>query len=92
MKCFQKTLISRRKEFDRSEMADWDADDFDPDEGGKLSVPKVTDKWDGEDEDDDIKVRMPTVVLRLISAYRMLGMPSLRRRRMIARRRKRWSK
>lgn len=36
-------------------MADWDADDFDPDEGGKLSVPKVTDKWDGEDEDDDIK-------------------------------------
>lgn len=36
-------------------MADWDADDFDPDDGGKLSVPKVTDKWDGEDEDDDIK-------------------------------------
>jgi len=36
-------------------MADWDADDFDPDEGGKLSVPKATDKWDGEDEDDDIK-------------------------------------
>ncbi len=37
-------------------MADWDADDFDPDADGKLSVPKVTDKWDGEDEDDDIKV------------------------------------
>jgi len=36
-------------------MADWDADDFDPDADGKLSVPKVTDKWDGEDEDDDIK-------------------------------------
>ena len=38
-------------------MADWDADDFDPDADGKLSVPKVTDKWDGEDEDDDIKWR-----------------------------------
>jgi len=36
-------------------MADWDADDFDPDADGKLSAPKVTDKWDGEDEDDDIK-------------------------------------
>jgi len=35
-------------------MADWDADDFDPDADGKLTVPKVTDKWDGEDEDDDI--------------------------------------
>jgi len=37
------------------EMADWDADDFDPDADGKLTAPKVTDKWDGEDEDDDIK-------------------------------------
>ena len=63
MICFQKTLRTRIKEFDRSEMADWDADDFDPDEGGKLSVPKATDKWDGEDEDDDIKVRMFKVVL-----------------------------
>merc|ERR1712242_212607 len=36
-------------------MADWDADDFDPDADGKLSAPKLTDKWDGEDEDDDIK-------------------------------------
>ena len=33
-------------------MADWDADDFDPDADGKLTAPKVTDKWDGEDEDD----------------------------------------
>ena len=39
-------------------MADWDADDFDPDADGKLSAPKLTDKWDGEDEDDDIKVRL----------------------------------
>ena len=37
-------------------MADWDADDFDPDADGKLTAPRVTDKWDGEDEDDDIKV------------------------------------
>ena len=37
-------------------MADWDADDFDPDADGKLSAPRVTDKWDGEDEEDDIKV------------------------------------
>lgn len=36
-------------------MADWDADDFDPDAHGKLSAPKLTDKWDGEDEEDDIK-------------------------------------
>merc|ERR1712025_704534 len=35
--------------------ADWDADDFDPDADGKLTAPRVTDKWDGEDEDDDIK-------------------------------------
>ena len=37
-------------------MADWDADDFDPDADGKLTAPRVTDKWDGEDEDDVIKV------------------------------------
>merc|ERR1712241_1416001 len=30
-------------------------DDFDPDADGKLSAPKLTDKWDGEDEEDDIK-------------------------------------
>ena len=35
-------------------MADWDADDFDPDADGKLTAPRVTDKWDGEDEDNDI--------------------------------------
>jgi len=38
---------------ERSEiMADWDADDFEPGEAG---APKVSDKWEGEDEDDDIK-------------------------------------
>lgn len=34
-------------------MADWDADDFEPEEAS--AAPKVTDKWEGEDEDDDIK-------------------------------------
>ena len=38
-------------------MADWDADDFEPDVPATVSVPKVTDKWDGEDEDDDVKVK-----------------------------------
>ena len=36
-------------------MADWDADDFEPDTataGGAMP----SDKWDGEDEDDDVKV------------------------------------
>ena len=37
-------------------MADWDADDFEPDVPATVTVPKVTDKWDGEDEDDDVKV------------------------------------
>ena len=39
---------------DSISMADWDADDFDPDAG--LAAPKASDKWEGEDEDDDIKV------------------------------------
>ncbi|XP_002730847.1 eukaryotic translation initiation factor 3 subunit J-A-like [Saccoglossus kowalevskii] len=34
-------------------MADWDADDFDPDAG--FRKPAVTDKWEGEDEEDDVK-------------------------------------
>lgn len=37
-------------------MADWDADDFEPDTPAAAgTVPKVTDKWDGEDEDEDCK-------------------------------------
>ena len=74
-------------------MADWDADDFDPDADGKLTVPKVTDKWDGEDEDDDIKVRWHVLLLSLrgVLFVRMLGTQSPRRRRMIARRRRLWS-
>jgi len=35
-------------------MADWDADDFEPEVSG-AAVPQVSDKWDGEDEDDDVK-------------------------------------
>jgi len=30
----------------------WDADDFEP---PQISVPKPTDKWEGEDEDEDLK-------------------------------------
>eukprot|EP00088_Acartia_fossae_P051724 TRINITY_DN5811_c0_g2_i1.p1 TRINITY_DN5811_c0_g2~~TRINITY_DN5811_c0_g2_i1.p1 ORF type:complete len:242 (-),score=86.77 TRINITY_DN5811_c0_g2_i1:351-1076(-) len=36
-------------------MADWDDDEFEPEDvGKKLAAPK-TDKWEGEDSDDDIK-------------------------------------
>ena len=36
-------------------MADWDADDFEPDATpAATAVP--SDKWEGEDEDDDVKV------------------------------------
>lgn len=36
-------------------MADWDADDFEPEAKPAVTVAKVTDKWDGEDEDEDCK-------------------------------------
>jgi len=35
-------------------MADWDADDFEP-EQATAAPAKVSDKWDGEDEEDDVK-------------------------------------
>jgi len=35
--------------------ADWDADDFEPEEPGVKQNPSVTDKWDGEDEEDVAK-------------------------------------
>lgn len=38
-------------------MADWDADDFEPDTATPAVVSMPSDKWDGEDEEDDIKVR-----------------------------------
>lgn len=34
--------------------ADWDADDFEP-ETSNVATKPVTDKWEGEDEDDDVK-------------------------------------
>ena len=40
------------------EMADWDADDFEPDTASASVAARPSDKWDGEDEDDDIKVRL----------------------------------
>lgn len=39
-------------------MADWDADDFEPEgpaAGVALAAGGPSDKWDGEDEDDDVK-------------------------------------
>jgi len=36
-------------------MADWDADDFEPEAATTAAPVKVSDKWDGEDEDDDVK-------------------------------------
>ncbi|XP_072320604.1 eukaryotic translation initiation factor 3 subunit J-B [Eucyclogobius newberryi] len=37
-------------------MADWDADSFDPEEPiNKKAPPPVLDKWEGEDEDEDVK-------------------------------------
>ena len=37
-------------------MADWDADDFEPDTATGAVATLPSDKWDGEDEEDDIKV------------------------------------
>ena len=37
-------------------MADWDADDFEPDTAAGAVTTLPSDKWDGEDEEDDIKV------------------------------------
>jgi len=38
-------------------MSDWDADDYDPPSagGGSKAVAAVNDKWEGEDEEDDVK-------------------------------------
>ena len=65
-------------------MADWDADDFEPDVGTTPVVAVVSDKWDGEDEDDDVKVRDTGDgdVVKHLTNFRMPGMPSLMRRRM----------
>jgi len=35
--------------------ADWDAEDFEPGAAKKDEPAKPSDKWDGEDEDDDVK-------------------------------------
>ncbi|XP_071502934.1 eukaryotic translation initiation factor 3 subunit J-like [Diadema antillarum] len=36
-------------------MADWDDDDFDPEAGFQKPAAAMTDKWEGEDEDEDVK-------------------------------------
>ena len=54
-------------------MADWDEDDFEPEVPATVTgVPKVTDKWDGEDEDDDVKVT-PSSFPFFTLALAMLG-------------------
>jgi hypothetical protein len=66
-------------------MADWDADDFEPDVNPTPAVAVVSDKWDGEDEDDDVKVRDngdDGDIVKHLTIFRMPGMPSLMRRRM----------
>jgi len=61
-------------------MADWDADDFEPEVSG-AAVPQVSDKWDGEDEDDDVKVRTMGEgdSFEMWTNFRMLGMQNLMR-------------
>jgi len=36
-------------------MADWDDEEFEPEDPTKTQAPARTDKWEGEDEDDDVK-------------------------------------
>jgi len=36
-------------------MADWDDDEFEPEDPNKVVAPVKNDKWEGEDEDDDVK-------------------------------------
>jgi len=36
-------------------MADWDDDEFEPEDPIKTAIAPRTDKWDGEDEEEDIK-------------------------------------
>ena len=63
-------------------MADWDADDFEPDVSPAAGVI-ASDKWDGEDEDDDVKVSDDSDGVRnsILSIFRMPGMLNLRRKR-----------
>merc|ERR1712004_374545 len=35
--------------------ADWDAEDYEPPKATSAVTPRVADRWDGEDEDDDVK-------------------------------------
>jgi len=36
-------------------MADWDDEEFEPEDPTKVQAPARTDKWEGEDEDDEVK-------------------------------------
>ena len=70
-------------------MADWDADDFEPDTATGTVTTMPSDKWDGEDEEDDIKVIQSNMLLsstpslarecsnnKVSGGFRMPGMPS----------------
>ena len=60
-------------------MADWDAEDFEPDTAAASVITMPSDKWDGEDEEDDIKVGFQHFVLSSLNIHpliRMPGMPS----------------
>merc|ERR1712156_474525 len=35
--------------------ADWDAEDYEPPKATAAVTPRVADRWEGEDEDDDVK-------------------------------------
>lgn len=46
--------LSDRATAEMSDNDAWDADDYEPPAPGKAAVA-ATDKWEGEDEDDDVK-------------------------------------
>ena len=61
-------------------MADWDADDFEPDTATPTAAVTTipSDKWDGEDEEDDIKVGLAWKCSynKVDRVIRMPGMPT----------------
>ena len=62
-------------------MADWDADDFEPDTASASVAARPSDKWDGEDEDDDIKVRLISIIVFKIKLFCFTRTPGMLSRR-----------
>merc|ERR1712170_260850 len=48
-------LLERDFFFVKMSDAEWDADDFEPPKASAGAATGFKDKWDGEDEDDDVK-------------------------------------